>query len=135
MMLRMAVILLLMVCVQPAKAASCDNSLDYILNDIAGDLPEPGSAYRDLLKTCLQTLTIENVRDAYILRDGGIAVLPKKSSVLATAQTLAEFCRRFPRGTLRFITPGESRHGLTPGLVVLMSSTSAEPCEKIQGAR
>jgi hypothetical protein len=134
-MLRLAATLLILVCLQPAKAASCDKSLDYILNDVTGELPQPGPAYRDLLKTCLQTLSMENVRDAYILRDGGIAVLPKKSSVLATAQTLAEFCRKFPRGTLRFITPGESRHGLTTGLVVLMSSTSAEPCEKIQGAR
>jgi hypothetical protein len=34
---------------------------------------------------------------------------------------------------LRFITPREARKGLTTGLVVLMSSQDADPCQKILG--
>ena len=50
-----------------------------------------------------------------------------------TAGTLADFCRQNPRATLRFITPREARKGLTTGLVVLMSSQDADPCQKILG--
>jgi hypothetical protein len=130
-----AAILLTVGLVRPAAADNCAKSLDYLMNDLAGELPQGAEAYRNLLQTCVQTLAIDNVQDAYILRDGGIAVIPKQSSVLATAQTLAAFCRRFPRRTLRFITPGERRKGLTTGLVVLMSSTNTEPCSRIVGER
>ena len=116
---------------QPAYAASCDKSLDYISNDLAGELPQPAEAYRSLFKACQQALEIDNVRDTYLLRDGGIAVVPKRASVLATAKTLAAFCRQFPRSKLRFISRGEQRRGLTPGLVVLTSSSNVEPCAQI----
>ena len=87
-------------------------------------------AYRNLLKVCLQTSTMANVKESYILRDGGIAVISKDDSVFATATTLADFCRTFPRSTLRFITREEVREGLTTGLVVLMSSASSDLCKK-----
>lgn len=131
----LAVLLLLLVPAQAARAESCGKSLDYILNDLPGGLPQPAAAYRSLLQTCLQAMTIDNVQDAYILRDGGIAVVPKRASVLATAETLAVFCRKFPQRTLRFITRSEARRGLTTGLVVLMSSAGAEPCAQIMGER
>lgn len=118
-----------------ARAESCSKSLDYILNDFAGDLPQPGLAYRNTLNACLQTLTMTNVQDAYLLKDGGIAVLPRSDSVTATAGTLAQFCEKYPRRTLRFITKGEARKGLTTGLVVMLSSTGQESCQEIRGEK
>jgi hypothetical protein len=135
MMARLASIVLVLAFSSSAYANSCDKSLDYILNDLPGDLPQSAQAYQNMFQICLQTLAIDNVRDAYILRDGGIAVVPKKAGLLATAQTLAVFCRKFPRRALRFITRSEARRGLTPGLVVLMSSTGGESCERILGNR
>jgi hypothetical protein len=116
-----------------AYAESCTRSLDYILNDLAGELPQPGASYQGLLNICLKTLDLNNVKDAYVLKDGGIAVVPKNNSIIATAGTLADFCRKNPRATLRFITPREVRKGLTTGLVVLMTSQDADPCQKILG--
>ena len=80
-------------------------------------------------------MEIENVRDAYLLRDGGIAIVPKKAGVMATAQTLSAFCRKFPRASVRFVTPGEQRRGLAPGLVVLISSTGGQSCPDLLGTR
>jgi hypothetical protein len=116
-----------------ASAENCSKSLDYILNDFAGELSQPAMAYRSLLGACLQTLTMTNVQDAYLLADGGIAVIPKSDSITATAGTLAEFCEKYPRGALRFITKREVRKGLTTGLVVMMSSTGSESCKAIRG--
>ena len=129
----LAALLLVFFAGNAAHADSCSRSLDYILNDLAGELPEPGTAYQSLLNVCLKTLDLNNVKDAYVLKDGGIAVLPKSNSLIATAGTLADFCRQNPRATLRFITPREARKGLTTGLVVLMSSQDADPCQKILG--
>ena len=134
-MRRAVALLLLALFAGPAGAESCGNSLNYILNDLPGGLPRPASDYQALLGACQQALTLSNVRDAYILRDGGIAVLPRNQSIMATAETLAEFCRAFPRNTLRFITRREKRRGLTTGLVVLMSSTHSVSCPTILGNR
>jgi hypothetical protein len=76
---------------------------------------------------------MENVKDAYVLKDGGIAIIPVRNTVAATAQTLAQFCRRFPKGVARFIAPREERKAFTVGLVVMMSSTGATSCRKING--
>jgi hypothetical protein len=76
-----------------------------------------------------------NVREAYLLRDGGIAVIPKNYSVFATASTLAEFCRKFPNNTLRFISRKEVQHGLTTGLVVTLPSANSTACQKIMGEK
>lgn len=127
---------LLIVCFgHVARADGCAKSLDYILDGLAGELPQPAMAYRNLLKVCLQTSTMANVKESYILRDGGIAVIAKDDFVFATAITLADFCRTFPRSTIRFITRKEVREGLTTGLVVLKSSVNSDLCEKIRGER
>jgi hypothetical protein len=131
----LAALLLVFFAGNAAHAESCTRSLDYILNDLVGDLPEPGQAYQGLFRVCLQTLELNNVDDAYVLKDGGIAVLPKDNSLIATASTLSAFCRQNPRATLRFITPREKSKGLTTGLVVLMSSQDADPCQKILGTQ
>ncbi|HTO60425.1 MAG TPA: hypothetical protein VMM15_04130 [Bradyrhizobium sp.] len=116
-----------------AHAESCSRSVDYILNDIAGALPRQGQEYQALLRTCLQTLQLSNVKDAYVLRDGGIAVTTRDARTLATANTLAQFCRKFPTATLRFISPKEMRRGLTTGLVVMMASADLDSCRVITG--
>lgn len=116
-----------------AQAASCGKSRDYLLGDLAGDLPEPPQAYQDLFKMCMATTAMSNVKDAFILKDGGIAVTVKQDSVAATAGTLSTFCTAYPRGTLRFITRKELPQAKSIGQVVLMSSTSSTPCRKIMG--
>ena len=131
----MLVLALVAGCGGAARAESCTRSLDYILNDFAGELPQPAMAYRNLLTACLQTLTMTNVKDAYLLTDGGIAVIPKTDTVVATAGTLAQFCEKYPRSSLRFITRREVRNGLTTGLVVTMSSGGAATCQNIHGER
>jgi hypothetical protein len=115
-----------------AHAESCSRSLDYLMNDI-GELPMPTDTYQNLFKVCQETLTMSNVKDAYVLRDGGIAVVPESNSLIATAMTLSRFCREYPRGQLRFITKGEQRKGLTTGLVVLMASADLDSCRNISG--
>jgi hypothetical protein len=74
-----------------------------------------------------------NVKDAYMLRDGGIAVIPKQDSVPATASTLAQFCDTYPHGVLRFITRREKLAIRSVANVAQMSSTSSTPCKKIKG--
>jgi hypothetical protein len=117
---------------QPASAENCTRSRDYILNDLAGALPRPAGSYQALFRTCLETLKFGNVRDAYVLKDGGIAIVPRDDGLIATARTLAQFCRQFPDGTLRFITRRDMQHGLTTGLIVLMSSAGADSCSRIR---
>jgi len=125
--------LLLLLCSGIAHAESCSRSLDYILDGSAGDLPQPPMAYRSLLAACTQTLKMSNVKDAYVLKDGGIAVIPKDYSVTATAGTLAQFCEANPRKTLRFLSKKEIRNGLTTGLVVSLSSGGLASCQQIRG--
>ena len=68
-----------------------------------------------------------------MLRDGGIAVVPKQDSVSATAATLAQFCDAHPHGVLRFITLKEKLSIRSVTDVARMSSTSSTPCKKIKG--
>jgi hypothetical protein len=117
----------------PASAESCTISREYILEGIAGDLTKRTNTYENLFKTCVEALTLTNVRDAYILKDGGIAIVPIRDTVVATAETLAQFCQRFPKGTARFLTPRERNKTFTVGSVVSMSSAEATSCEKIHG--
>jgi hypothetical protein len=74
-----------------------------------------------------------NVKDAYILKDGGIAVIPKQDTVAATASTLAQFCDAYPKATLRFLTRKELLLTKSVTGIVRISSTSATPCKKIKG--
>ena len=119
--------------VAAAHANSCDRSLDYILTNASEDMRRP-QVYRQLYKSCQQALQFSNVRDAFVLRDGAIAVLPRNDSVPATAGTLAQFCTRFPRLTLRFITPRERRLARNIARVVQLSSSQSTPCQKISGS-
>jgi hypothetical protein len=117
----------------PAVAENCTKSREYILEGLAGDLVGRAAMYQELFRVCTETLTLPNVKDAYVLRDGGIAVVPKRDTMIATAETLAKFCERFPRNTARFINPREQSKRPTVGLVVLMSSTGSTSCKKIRG--
>jgi hypothetical protein len=119
--------------VAPARADSCARSRDYILES-AADLTRRSQAYQELYKSCLQTLQLPNVKDAFILKSGAIAVLPRNDSVAATAGTLAQFCTRFPRQTLRFITRREMRIVNNVALVVQLSTSRSTPCQKISGS-
>ena len=125
--------LLLALAATQAQAESCTRSREYILTDSGGALPRQPSAYQQLFKLCLDTLTMQNVRDAFILKDGGIAVIPSVDDISTTANTLAQFCRRYPGATLRFITHGEIPIVANMGRAVDISSGSATSCRKITG--
>ena len=117
-----------------ARAEGCSKSRDYILADGSGDLPRSPRAYLDLYKSCLQTLQMSNVKDAFVLKAGAIAVLPRNDSVPATAGTLAQFCMQFPKQTLRFIAPREGRLVNNVALVVQLGVSQSVPCQKISGS-
>lgn len=136
-MARLPIAILLVVgLVRTTHAADgCTKSLDYILNNLAGDLPRPAAAYQKQFQVCTQTRSIANIRDAYLLKDGGIGVIARDNSVFATAAALADFCRQFPHNTLHFISRRDMRKGLTTGLIVMMESNSSTSCEKIVGKR
>lgn len=119
--------------VTTAQADSCAKSRDYILANASGDLPRRSKSYQELYKSCLQTLQLPNVKDAYVLKSGAIAVLPRNDSVPATAGTLAQFCTRFPQQTLRFITRKEKRVVNNIARVVQLSTSQSTPCQKISG--
>jgi hypothetical protein len=116
-----------------AQAEGCSKSRDYILADGSGELPRSPRTYLDLYKSCLQTLQMPNVKDAFVLKAGAIAVLPRNDSVPATAGTLAQFCTQFPRQTLRFIAPREGRLVNNIALVVQLNVSQSVPCQKISG--
>jgi hypothetical protein len=76
---------------------------------------------------------MSNVKDAYILKDGGIAVVPKQDGIAATATTLSQFCDAYPRATLRFLTRKEMLLSKSIVSVVQMSSGPSTSCKKIKG--
>jgi hypothetical protein len=135
-MKRLAAIAVLLVLAGGAARAeneNCRKSREYLLGSLSGDQMLPPSAYNDLFKICTAAAAMPNVRDAYILRDGGIAVVPKQDNVAATAATLSQFCDSYPRAVLRFLTRKEMLSVKSVTSVVLMSSTSSTPCKKIKG--
>lgn len=117
-----------------AQADSCAKSRDYILASATDDLPRRPQSYTDLYKVCLQSLQLPNVKDAFVLKSGAIAVLPRDDRVPATAGTLAQFCTQFPRQTLRFITKRETRLVRDVARVVQLSTSQSTPCQKITGS-
>ncbi len=127
----LAVSLIVLGVAAPAFADSCERSRDYILGGLAGDLPKSGNTYQDLFKVCQEVLSLPNVKDAYVLKAGAIAVDPKRNTVTATAATLAQFCERFPHRLIRFLTPLEQRRARTVGLIVLMAGGDATSCAKL----
>jgi hypothetical protein len=128
-----AVFLLAVILASPAMAENCSKSREYILDGLAGDLAEPAANYRDLFKVCMQVLAITNVKDAYVLKDGGIAIAARRNTLAATTETLAQFCQQFPKSVARFLTPREQRNNPTVGVVVMMSSRGATSCKEISG--
>ncbi len=116
-----------------ARAENCGRSREYLLGNLGGDLALPPKAYEDLFKTCMAAAAMANVKDAYILRDGGIAVIPKHDSVAATAATLSQFCDSYPKSTLHFLTRKEMLQVKSIVNVIKMSSTSSTSCQKIKG--
>jgi hypothetical protein len=116
-----------------AAADGCAKSRDYILEGMAGDLTRPSKAYQDLYRACVEAIAFPNVKDAYVLKAGVIAIDPTRNTVMATAATLSQFCQRFPDRSVRFFTPAEQRRARTVGLVVMMSATNATSCKAIRG--
>src|SRR6202035_1798480 len=115
-----------------ARADNCSKSREYLLGSLGGDLVLPPQAYEDLFKVCLAAAAMANVRDAYMLKDGGIAVIPKQDSIAATAATLSQFCDAYPRATLHFLTHKELLEVKSIVSVITISSTSLTPCQKIK---
>jgi hypothetical protein len=116
-----------------AAADGCSRSRDYILGGLAGELTRPARTYQALFKVCTETLSLPNVKDAYILKAGLIAIDPRRNTTMATASTLAQFCRRFPHASARIFTRGEQRRAKTVGLVVMMPALTAKSCQAIRG--
>jgi hypothetical protein len=114
-------------------ADSCERSRDYLLGGLAGELPQAPQSYKQLFSICTATADLSNVKDAFILKDGGIGVVAKNDGVAATAATLSDFCRRFPRATLRFITRKDQARAKTIAQTVTIASGGATSCRKIQG--
>ena len=116
-----------------AEGENCRKSREYLLGRPGGDLALPPQAYNDLFKICTAATAMPNIKDAYMLRDGGIAVVAKQDSVSATAATLAQFCDDYPRAMLRFLTRKEKLPCRSVASIVQISSTSSTPCKKIKG--
>src|SRR5688572_8344446 len=60
-----------------ADSENCRKSREYLLGTPVGYQALTPQAYNDLFKVCITTSAMPNVKDAYMLRDGGIAVIPK----------------------------------------------------------
>ena len=133
-MKRLALIaVFLALAVNGAQAENCGRSREYLLGNLAGDLTLPPRAYEDLFRTCLATAAMANVKDAFILKDGAIAVIAKQDSVAATAATLSQFCDAYPKATLHFLTRKELLQVKSIANVMKISATSSTSCQKIKG--
>jgi hypothetical protein len=132
-LLAAATVLMLATGAARAEGQNCLRSREFLLGNLAGDLKLPPQAYNDLFKICSAAAGMSNVKDAYILKDGGIAVVPKQDSIPATAATLSQFCDNYPRATLRFLTRKEMQAAKSVGGIVQMSSGSSTSCKKIKG--
>jgi hypothetical protein len=123
----------LAVAANAAHADNCDKSREYLLGGLGGELTLQPKEYDALFKRCLAATRMTNVKDAYILKDGGIAVIPKQDTIAATAATLAQFCEAYPRATLHFLSKQELATAKSLGDIVRTSSTSSTSCQKIKG--
>ena len=130
---RLVAVVVLLALSGAARAESCSASRDYLLGDLAGDRTMPPQAYKDLFRICMATIAMTNVKDAYLLKDGGIAVSPKQDGMAATAATLAQFCNAYPRATLRFLSRKDMLLAKSVSSIVRMSSTSSTSCKTIKG--
>lgn len=125
--------IILALTIWPAHADSCDKSRSYLFGGLGGDLNRKPKDYDDLFKRCLATVSMTNVKDAYMLKDGGIAVLPKQDTIAATAATLSQFCDTYPQATLHFLTKRERIDDKSLADIVRISSTASTSCQKIKG--
>jgi hypothetical protein len=125
--------LLLVFNAHAAWADSCGKSREYLLTNSGGGLALPPKAYEDSFKRCLATAAMSNVKDAYILKDGGIGAIPKQDTIAATSSTLSQFCDAYPRATLHFLTRRELVQVRSVASIVRISSTSSTSCQKIKG--
>ena len=126
-------LLLCAVLIVPASAESCSESREYLFDGLAGDLPAPATRYQDVFKACMAAVEMENVKDAYVLKDGGVAIIPRSNTLIATSETLAKLCRKFPNDVVKFLTPREQRQETSVSSVVLLSSRDATTCREIRG--
>ncbi|MBU6462970.1 MAG: hypothetical protein KGL35_32730 [Bradyrhizobium sp.] len=117
----------------PSRADNCEKSRSYLLGALSGELTLSPKEYDALFRRCLATAAMTNVKDAYMLKDGGIAVIPKQDTVVATAATLSEFCQAYPRATLHFVTKRERTDDKSIADIIGISSTSSRSCQKIKG--
>jgi hypothetical protein len=120
-------------CQSALAADGCMKSREYLLGGMAGDLVMPVASYANLFKICSATVVMPNVKNAYILKDGGIAVTPKQDTVAATAATLSQICESPPRATLRFLSKRDLKLSRSVLDIVRISSTSATSCKKLKG--
>jgi hypothetical protein len=74
------------------------------------------------------------VKDAFILKGGAIAVIPKDDGLTATTTTLAQFCGRFRGGNVRFIARRELPEASNIARAVQISSAGSISCRKITGS-
>jgi hypothetical protein len=116
-----------------AATDTCARSRDVLLGGLAGELPQPPQSYKQLFTMCIAVADMANIKDAYVLKDGGIGVVAKNESVGATAAALSEFCQRFPRATFRFISQSELSRSATVTRTVGISSGGSTSCRKIRG--
>jgi hypothetical protein len=130
----MSTMLAVVVLAPSARAESCSRSRDYIFAGSSGELPQKPKVYQDLFKDCLDTLLMSNVKDAFILKGGAIAVIPKDDGVTATTTTLAQFCGRFRGGNVRFIARRELPEASNIARAVQISSAGSISCRKITGS-
>lgn len=114
-----------------ALADSCAKSRDHIL--ASPPLKLPAEAYKDLYTMCIQTVSLPNVKDAFILREGAVAVVPRIDRIALTAATLAQFCGRFPKGTLHFVTGREQPRLRSTDQAVRIPIGRSTPCSRISG--
>lgn len=131
-----SVILCAVICAMGSPAMAGDNCLksrEYLFGGLAGTLPMPTTAYTDRLRICQAAALMPNVKDAYILKDGGIAVVAKQNTVPATAATLSQFCDTYPTSTLRFLSKKDITLNRSLSDIVRISSTSATPCKRLKG--
>jgi hypothetical protein len=125
--------LLLLAVSTTAQASNCNKSREYLLGGLAGDLQMTPQTYDSLFKVCEATALMPNVQDAFILKDGGIGVIPKQDTIPATAATLSRFCDANPRATLRFISKKDLVLAKSTSQIVSLSSTGTTSCKKIKG--
>ena len=123
----------LLVFATAAQASSCNKSREYLLGGLAGDLQMTPQTYDSLFRVCETTALMPNVQDAFILKDGGIGVIPKQDTIPATAATLSRFCDANPRATLRFISKKDLMLAKSTSQIVSLSSTGTTTCKKIKG--